>query len=240
VKGVNKLKTTSRSWSEYYNSKQSLFELLSDSLLHLHYLGHVIRIKPVRVLEAGCGPGNHSIVLAHFLRDTSFVLIDNDEAVVEIARKNVEKHGLEKRLTTCRADIMNLPFGNNSFDVAISQGVLEHFADRDFSRAIGEQVRASYNVIFSVPSDNYFQHDFGDELLRPPVALLALLKDYIRDNMSTCKVKYYRYDLGVRTRIALFKKLRLERNALLQSLVAAATTPMHILGVVAKASKASR
>ena len=60
---------------------------------------------------------------------------------------------------------MNLKYKNKTFDVAFSNGVLEHFTDNEIIKILKEEIRIADVVVFGVPSkyfnDNEFMH--GDE-----------------------------------------------------------------------------
>ena len=61
--------------------------------------------------------------------------------------------------------ILNLQYKNKSFDVAFSNGVLEHFTDDEIIKILMEEMRIADIVIFGVPikyfNDDEFMH--GDE-----------------------------------------------------------------------------
>lgn len=148
--------------------------------------------------------GYHSLFLGFLLRNTKFVLVDQDLSVLYMARESLRS--LNGRVYFCQADILKLSFKETYFDVVISQGTLEHFNDSDLQQAVSEQIRISPRVIFSVPSDRYWQQDFGDENLRSPEQLKLLLKN-LNINLNY-KVGYYKVDLGIRTKVAFYRHLR--------------------------------
>jgi SAM-dependent methyltransferase len=84
-------------------------------------------VRPRRVLDAGCGDGTISSLVAA----PEVVCVDQSPAAVEAARAR----GLDARV----ADVQALPFQNGEFDVVMCNHVLYHVPDRD--RALGELVR---------------------------------------------------------------------------------------------------
>ena len=52
-------------------------------------------------------------------------------------------------------DILNLKYKKDSFNVAYSNGVLEHFSDEQIIRILKKQLEISQYVIFGIPS-TYF------------------------------------------------------------------------------------
>jgi SAM-dependent methyltransferase len=96
--------------------------------------------SPADVLEIGCGPGWMWAEAADSLPDgLRLTLTDLSPGMVEAARQRV---GAVSRLTvaTARAaDAQALPFGDDSFDVAVANHMLYHVPDP--SRALDELAR---------------------------------------------------------------------------------------------------
>jgi ubiquinone/menaquinone biosynthesis C-methylase UbiE len=81
-----------------------------------------------RVLEAGCGTGCQSLILADHSPGAAITSVDISQASLEQARRAVEQAGHAK-VRFLRADIFNLPFAEASFDHVFVCFVLEHLAD---------------------------------------------------------------------------------------------------------------
>jgi SAM-dependent methyltransferase len=79
----------------------------------------VAEVRPSRVLDAGCGTGGWTTLVAA----PEVVGVDSSEAAVEAARAR----GADARL----ADIEELPFEDGSFDVVICNATLYHLRDLD-------------------------------------------------------------------------------------------------------------
>ena len=116
------------------------------------------------VLEAGCGTGANSSMLAH--SGYKVISIDNDWEVLNLAKKMSDEFGnAPKNPSFVNASIYELPFKNNAFSLCFSHGVLEHFSDPTLERIINEQMRVAGTVILSVPSSYFKEEDkmYGDE-----------------------------------------------------------------------------
>lgn len=90
----------------------------------------VREVEPEAVLEVGCGEGE----LGARIRDelaVELIAIDQSARMVELARQR----GIDARV----GDVQDLPFEDESFDVAIAAWVLFHVPDLD--RGIGELAR---------------------------------------------------------------------------------------------------
>ncbi len=74
-----------------------------------------------RVLEAGCGKGRHSVVLASFA-PKELLSVDLSEAIYLAARNTANLDNV----TCVRADLLDLPVEADSMDVVVCLGVLHH------------------------------------------------------------------------------------------------------------------
>jgi SAM-dependent methyltransferase len=88
-----------------------------------------------QVIDVGCGPGNYTRHLARAAGDGLTVGLDASEAMVAAA---AERGGGEN-LAYLRGDACALPFGDESFDIACSVGVI-HMVDRPLV-ALAEMAR---------------------------------------------------------------------------------------------------
>jgi ubiquinone/menaquinone biosynthesis C-methylase UbiE len=87
------------------------------------------------VLEVGCGSGFASQLFAE--AGARVTAVDLTEWAVETTRARLDAFGLEGNVL--QADAEQLPFGDASFDLVFSWGVIHHTTD--MARALGEIVR---------------------------------------------------------------------------------------------------
>ena len=187
-------KTQEKSWNNYYLNHSFRY---SNIILHIPYLVKILLLNPIKVLEIGCGPADHSVFLKKIKRNTEISLVDLDGGIVNKLKK--ENQGKFKKvylgdiLDSTELNKLKIP----RVDAVISQGLLEHFNDKDFIKVIENFRGRAKHFIFSVPSDNYPVKEFGNEILRSKKEIKNLLIniDDIRFN-----VNYY-LDTGIRTKI---------------------------------------
>ena len=78
-----------------------------------------------RVLEAGCGTGAQTVILARSSPEAAILSIDISETSVREARANLESLGITN-VSFARASLFDLPHPDASFDHAFVCFVLEH------------------------------------------------------------------------------------------------------------------
>jgi ubiquinone/menaquinone biosynthesis C-methylase UbiE len=152
---------TGKEWKDFYQRPAGISEYLENLSVQREFLEEISSRQRGKVLEVGCGSGTMSVFLSHLGFKTTAV--DRDEEVLERARK--ASQDLNGKVDFIRADAFKLPFADKEFDIAFSQGVLEHFDDEDIVRLLKEQCRVAKCVFLSVPNNFYNHRDFGDERL---------------------------------------------------------------------------
>jgi ubiquinone/menaquinone biosynthesis C-methylase UbiE len=81
-----------------------------------------------RVLEAGCGIGAQTVILAQNSPDALITSVDISEDSLQRAEERIRQEGI-KNVTFRQGDIFHLPFDKESFDHIFICFVLEHLAD---------------------------------------------------------------------------------------------------------------
>lgn len=102
-------------------------ERLHDQASTLTELLHHDTFYPAgsRVLEAGCGVGAQTIILAQKSPDALFTSIDLSQESLDRARQRVQQENISN-VTFRQADIFHLPFEEDTFDHVFVCFVLEH------------------------------------------------------------------------------------------------------------------
>ncbi len=92
-------------------------------------------------LDVACGTGDLSIAAALRHPQIKVTALDFVDAMVDEARKKVQKKNLSGRITLMQGDATELPFANNTFDVAGIAFGIRNIPDR--TRALSEMLRVT-------------------------------------------------------------------------------------------------
>lgn len=120
------------------------------------------------IIECGSGTSVVSIYLATLGYDVTAVDIEDD--VIRLSKKLAESYyrtlEIEKpQLKFVKKSIFKLDYQKESFDVAFSNGVLEHFTDEEIIEIIRQQLSISKITIAGIPT-KYFspkEAKYGNE-----------------------------------------------------------------------------
>lgn len=105
------------------------------------------------ILSAGCGRGliDYWLLQVFGWRVTLF---DNSEQCIKNLRRSFRKVD-GGRYEIIHGSILDIPFPDGSFDLVWNEGVLEHFQEAEYHKALGEMARVSKRfVLVDVPNAN--------------------------------------------------------------------------------------
>lgn len=102
------------------------------------FLNEVMKYHPKRVLDVGCGHGHLVEILLR---------IGVDAIGLDISEYAGEMIPGERFVV---ADVNEIPFEDNSFDVVCSKGVLEHIPEEEIERVYSEMKRVGKNIVVEI------------------------------------------------------------------------------------------
>ena len=127
-----------------------------------------------RVLDVGCGFGATNLTLVDHFPDSEFVGIDLSNPLLEIARDMAKQRGVSDRVHFERADVLAIPFEDDSCDVLINLNMVHLVEDPTGMLGEMERVLAPDGVLFVA------------DLKR---SLLGILEREIRSALSAAEAK---------------------------------------------------
>lgn len=170
-----------KNWEQFY-SKVSLEDIHHNHNVHRMLIDAIESLCPDRkmVLEVGTGSGGLTTKLAQV--GFSVISVDASFRILTEARKMMSL--LSANASLLRSDGFRLPFGKQVFEMAYSQGFLEHFSDGQIKLLVEQQLKVARFVIFSVPSCHYPKRDLGDERLLSLTRWKRLLTGFPLESLS--------------------------------------------------------
>jgi hypothetical protein len=106
-------------------------------------------------------------------------------------RRNENAAAWSQTLDLLEADLFDLASLNRRWDVAFSQGVLEHFSDEQIRELAQQSLAVAPVFVFSVPGRWYKVRDFGDERLMEPAQWRAIL-DGVGGSLELVEYEHWR------------------------------------------------
>ncbi len=146
----------------YSDEFRKLLDRRSAQTSAAHLLPH---LKPgLRVLDFGCGPGTISIGLARAVEPGELHGIDMEESQIEMAR-GAALAGGHSNAVFHTGDVTDLPFEDDSFDVAHCNALLMHIPDTQATLAEVKRVLKPGGLISSrelIGASSFFEPELED------------------------------------------------------------------------------
>ncbi len=116
--------------------------------------GDVAAAAPERavVLDAGCGTGRLAAAIAVARPDLRVKGVDLEPGMIEVATERAEREGLADRVEFVVADLVDIPFADDSVDLVVSTASSHHWND------VGGVIRSLTRVLR--PDGRIWIYDF--------------------------------------------------------------------------------
>lgn len=163
---IDKQKTEDDKWYELYKIDVEEFDRADDYFTYKlkykkKFVNKIIKYaKNKKIIETGCGTG----LMAGRMQKLGFdvTALDLSQSVLNYAKEIATNSDVISPCKYEQGDILDLKYDDNAFDVCYSNGVLEHFTDKEIISTLKQQMRISEYVIFGIPS-TYF--DMNEKML---------------------------------------------------------------------------
>ncbi|MDP6823736.1 MAG: methyltransferase domain-containing protein [Dehalococcoidia bacterium] len=129
----------------------------------------------MRLLDCGCGPGSITVGLARAVSPGETIGIDVEQSQADAATDAAKREGIGNARFQV-ASIYDLPFDDDSFDVAFMHAVLEHL-DRPVD-GLAEVLR----VLKPGGQAGISHSDFGVDVVTPPSPFLQMIRTRTTDH----------------------------------------------------------
>ncbi len=156
--------------------------------------------KSDKILEAGCGPGKIVFKLLD-LGYSNTIGLDFSNELISFCQNYSKESKLGSKKNFKTGDIKNIPFKDNSFDIYLSFGVIEHFLAKDQKKIIKEAhriLKKNGKVIITVP--NSYSPNVIQRFIISKLKKLLLNEEMVyQKNISTKKIKKMFENEGFKT-----------------------------------------
>lgn len=118
----------SEEWNKIYK-KEDVFSVIHQDrrTIALRIFEELALPRDARILDIGCGAGLTTVDLAQ--RGYSVEAVDSVPAMIDLARQNAVRFGVEQQVHSQIMDVHHLIFTDQSFDLVIALGVAPWLAD---------------------------------------------------------------------------------------------------------------
>jgi len=120
---------------------KTFIDVLKKRCIKTHAQFLIPYLKPgMKILDCGSGPGSMTIDFARYLQRGEVIGVDIEESQIAIATADAKRENVTN-VTFQTADVFDLPFADDTFDLVFSQGLLVHLPDP--IQALQEQRRVT-------------------------------------------------------------------------------------------------
>jgi len=127
---------------------ESRRDLLEDYFSHVR-LVLARHVSLERVVDLGSGSGSYALALAFLAGVRELVLLDISPTALAAAGRLLAAFGYDAHLVV--GDIRRLPLRDRAFTLALSGGLIEHFARGEQEQIVGEHCRVADQVLIQAP-----------------------------------------------------------------------------------------
>ena len=158
-----------KTWYEIYikeiEEKKSISNYINDKIKTKKNLIELIKkyAPNKKIIEAGSGTGVLSTYLASIGFDS--LAIDIDKDILKLSKYIAQQHKSKNKPKFKLDSILDLNYHKEEFDVSFSNGVLEHFTDKEIITTLKKQMKIAKIVIVGIPTKYFDDKEamYGDE-----------------------------------------------------------------------------
>ena len=154
---------TKQTWQKIYSAGEQLNRYPYDFIVSNFFRYRAENEKPLKVLDLGCGAGNHALFCAENGADV--LAIDYSEAALDVVAQRAVERGLDGRIRTQQADFENFLLAENGFDMMIDRLAVSHVG-RQYAISVYDKVYEALNddgiVLSNLFTSGHTHKEFGE------------------------------------------------------------------------------
>ncbi|CAH9054262.1 tRNA 5-carboxymethoxyuridine methyltransferase [Pseudoalteromonas holothuriae] len=150
-------------WQAIYEAGEQLNQYPYDFVVsHFFKLKRACKNKQLKVLDLGCGAGNHAIFCAE--QGAQVVACDFSIAALKVVDKRAKEKGLEDKITTYQVDFDDFQLPYSSFDIVIDRLAVTNVSHKSASsvyECVYDAMSKGGSVIANFFTDMHSHKNFG-------------------------------------------------------------------------------
>ena len=156
---------TKQTWQDIYSAGEQLNKYPYDFIVSsfFRYRSDINNDKPIKVLDLGCGAGNHTIFCAE--NGAEVVAVDYSSAALDVVTQRAVDRGLQGSVRTRKVDFENFTLSENNFDMVIDRLAVSHVG-RQHAVAVYDKVYEALNqdgiVLSNFFTTEHTHKNFGE------------------------------------------------------------------------------
>ena len=156
---------TKQNWQDIYSAGEQLNKYPYDFIVSSYFRlrSTFPNDKPIRVIDLGCGAGNHALFCAENGADV--LAVDYSDAALSVVRQRAVERGLNDRVQTLQVDFESFELDEAGFDIAIDRLAVSHVA-ANYADTVYGSVFESLNdkgfLLSNLFSTGHAHKDFGE------------------------------------------------------------------------------
>jgi len=144
------------------------------------------------ILEGGCGFGKLVLGIKSILPQATITGIEINRSQVEQLQEYIEKTSTDG-LTIVQGDVLDLPFADSSFDIVISEQIIEHVAEQDLLIRQAHRVLKPGGIFVLTTATRLFPWEFHINLPFIPWLSKRMARRILRLAGKHRLAKYYEH-----------------------------------------------
>ena len=156
---------TKQTWQDIYSAGEQLNKYPYDFIVSsfFRYRSENNNDIPIKVLDLGCGAGNHALFCAE--NGAEVLAVDYSSAALDVVKQRAVERGVEDRVRTQQMDFESFSLTESGFDITIDRLAVSHVG-RQFAVSVYDKVHEVLNedgiVLSNLFSAGHTHKDFGE------------------------------------------------------------------------------
>jgi ubiquinone/menaquinone biosynthesis C-methylase UbiE len=200
---------------KFFIEKENVESLYSEELKWIDHLFIKLFGTGNKILDIGSGNGKLAFAMAE--KKNEVIGLDISKVAITIAQKRLMKLNKQLQVVFKQGDARNLSFDDNTFDVIVSQDLVEHITEDDFKMHLKEVYRVlkpGGRYFFWTPSALRGGSSHGLHIKEYSVNEMYVILKETEFKYTWYDLRFYKVKLLVRINQSLMSPIIIYENAL--------------------------